>query len=314
MKRLIPFLLISGLLLACHSKNKGSKDNGVISFQDFQQRFPDFVLPLPYNQDSLELREPDSLALDQKLLGSYIPDSLWHPDGKRVPRASLFPVAKGTYKGLRLLLVKVVNPASRRVELLIYAKVDTPVAVKEVALYDKKHPAQVFSFQIDRQHLIRINERKELGNGQVIIREQVFGINDDGSTELILTNTNQPASSGSFYNPIDTLATKNRYSGDYYSGNNDLVSIRDGGKEGSFRFFVHLDKEGGDCTGELEGTGQFISKTTADFHERDGPCAVRFSFTSTRVTIKETGGCGAYRGISCYFSGTYKKKKPATTK
>jgi hypothetical protein len=41
---------------------------------------------------------------------------------------------------------------------------------------------------------------------------------------------------------------------------------------------------------------------------------VEFTFTGGKVTMKEKGGCGAYRDIQCFFEGSYWKKKTAKGK
>lgn len=303
------WLTVFSLLVSCQNRGTTGAGEEVVSFHDFLMKFPDIGTPFSWGKDSLEADFPDSLSLDRKQLGHYIADSLWTANaGKKAPSAHLYPIGKTDYGDVRLLLVATASTGARGAYLLAYGAADTLVSALSVASLEQKEPGQVFSFQLDKQFLIHIHERKALSGGQVILREQVYGINKDGSLELILTNTNQPASSGSYYNPIDTFPGTRRYSGDYLAGTSDLVSIRDGQDKGAFRFYIHLDKSGGDCTGELEGIAHFTGASTAEFKEESGPCAVHFSFSSGKVVITEAGGCGAYRGVSCYFNGTYRKK------
>lgn len=317
MKRIICYCLFSGMLIgmmACHQGEKTTQNGGGVTFSDYIDQFPSLPLPLQYQEDSLASPVIDSLRLDKKDMGSFIPDSLWYPEGKHLPAARLYPLGKIKHGNQLLILIRSVSGSFRRIDLLIYGKADTLESAKQVASLSTKQRGQIFTFRLDAQYLMRLNERKELNNGQVIMREQVYGINANGSLELILTNTNQPASSNSYYNPIDTLPRKNRYSGDYTSASSDIVSIRDGKKDGMIQFFIHLDKNGGDCTGEVGGMAKFSSKSVAEYHEQGGSCGIRFTFTTSRVTIQEIGGCGAYRGISCYFDGTYTRKKEPSTK
>ena len=51
-----------------------------------------------------------------------------------------------------------------------------------------------------------------------------------------------------------------------------------------------------------------ISKTTAEYKAPGNPCALEFVFSGNSVTMKETGGCGTYRDIKCFFEGTYARK------
>jgi hypothetical protein len=316
MKKVIYSFLFSGVFMVCACNHPGttSQKGGRLTYSAFLQHFPVIGLPFQYTEDSLARSFPDSLQLDARKMAPYIPDSLWHPDGKHGRTGKVFPIGQLRDGGLHLVLVKINGASSTSVNLLVYGKADTLLSVKQVASVHRKTPGHVFTFDLDDNYLVHIKERKALGNGHVITREQVYGTNSNGSLPLILTNTNEPASANSYYNPIDTLPAKDRFSGDYTVGKFDIVSVRDGDKKGTFRFFIHLNKGNGDCTGELDGMGKFTGKSTGEFHEDDGPCAIRFTFSSNRVTIEETGGCGAYRGVSCYFNGTYHKKKSDSKK
>jgi hypothetical protein len=50
-------------------------------------------------------------------------------------------------------------------------------------------------------------------------------------------------------NPIDTLQKKNKFSADYVKDKMNIVSIRDDSKAGRINFFIHFDRNNGDCTG-----------------------------------------------------------------
>jgi hypothetical protein len=54
---------------------------------------------------------------------------------------------------------------------------------------------------------------------------------------------------------------------------------------------------------------RFVSATKAQYKENANPCAIELNFTASRVTLKETAGCGTYRDIKCFFDGSYTKKK-----
>lgn len=299
-------LFITG---SCHHAGKSLQEGGAFTYSDLLLQFPVFDLPFKFNEDSLGKTLPDSSELDFKRAGKFIPDSLWFPNGTNLAKATIYPLGQRRYHDLRLLMVKIVTPDIRKADLLIYGKKGHLISARGIASIDKANPGDVFSSSLDNKFLLRIHERKQLNNGFVITREQVYGINPDGSLLLIMTNTNEPANPNSFTNPVDSLPRKNHFSGDYYAGKYDLVSIRDGKTKNTFQFFIHLNRSSGDCTGELNGTGKFIRKDLGEFQEQNGPCAVRFRFSTGRVTIEEAGGCGAYRGINCLFDGTYLLKR-----
>jgi hypothetical protein len=308
MRNVLPGLLaiaLSTFLFACHSARDASGGEG--TFSEFIAKFPVIHAPFQYGADSLGKDYPDSLRLDGLKMKRFIPDSLWRRTGG-TGKAGVFPI--GAYRSgqLHVVLVRVSSGAKDEADLLVNGKEDSVVAAKQVAAINKARPGRVSSFSIDDNDLLHLSEREQEPGGRLITREQVYGIGADGAFSLILVNTNEPPAPGAFYNPIDTFPARHKFSGDYAAGKSDVVCIRDGDKKGTFRFFIHLDKDDGHCTGELNGVGRFTTAATGLFQEQDGPCAVRFTFTSHAVTIAETGGCGAYRGVTCNFSGTYTGK------
>jgi hypothetical protein len=87
------------------------------------------------------------------------------------------------------------------------------------------------------------------------------------------------------------------------------VSFRDSRNVNKRRFFIHFEKNNGDCIGELKGEAVMKSATTAEYREPGEPCSLQFSFTGSAVTIKELTGCGSKRGVRCSFNGVYSRKK-----
>jgi hypothetical protein len=110
-------------------------------------------------------------------------------------------------------------------------------------------------------------------------------------------------------NPIDTLPRKNKFSADYGSGKMNLVSIRDGKRNGLIRFFIHFEKGNGECTGELKGEATIRSSNMAEYREDGDPCILKFIFSGGSLSLKEEEGCGSRRGLQCLFDGSFERKK-----
>ncbi|MGZ8551461.1 MAG: hypothetical protein ACXWV2_12395 [Chitinophagaceae bacterium] len=94
----------------------------------------------------------------------------------------------------------------------------------------------------------------------------------------------------------------------------NLVSFRDGRRNDRLSFFIHFEKNNGECTGELKGEAIIKSPTLAEYREGGDPCILQFRFTSSSVVVKELEGCGSRRGLRCSFDGTYPRKKDAKPK
>ncbi len=79
-------------------------------------------------------------------------------------------------------------------------------------------------------------------------------------------------------------------------------------------FFIHIEKNNGECTGELKGEATMKSASVAEFHSNGNLCAIRLTFTSSSVTVKEIEACGSFRGVRCLFDGVFKKKREVKPK
>jgi hypothetical protein len=122
-------------------------------------------------------------------------------------------------------------------------------------------------------------------------------------------NDSNEKKSTDIINPIDTLATVNKYSGDYITDKKNFISVRDGKNAQTYIFFIHFEKNKGTCVGELKGEMNLTGETNAVYQESGDPCVINFKFTASSIKVKEDGNCGNYRGITCPFDFTFKKKK-----
>jgi hypothetical protein len=105
------------------------------------------------------------------------------------------------------------------------------------------------------------------------------------------------------------MPRKHKFSGDYAQDKRNIISIRDGKDASRFYFFVHFEKDNGECKGELKGEAKFVSPGIARYRSYSGPCAVEFSFDAGAVSMKELGGCGVHRDIKCFFEGYFQRRK-----
>jgi hypothetical protein len=51
------------------------------------------------------------------------------------------------------------------------------------------------------------------------------------------------------------------------------------------------------------------SSNTAIYQKDGDPCQLKFTFSSSSVTLKEIEGCGSRRPLNCSFDGSFAKKK-----
>jgi hypothetical protein len=144
--------------------------------------------------------------------------------------------------------------------------------------------------------------------------KEVFIYNDEAGQFLLIMTDPLDDRVQEVINPIDTFARKNKLSADYIKDKMNLVSIRDDSKAGKINFFIHFDRNNGECTGELKGVANFTSANIAIYQQPGDACSIQFNFSSSSVSLKENQACGAHRGVKCSFDGSYPRKKEAKPK
>jgi hypothetical protein len=146
-------------------------------------------------------------------------------------------------------------------------------------------------------------------DGTISDGKEVYVLNEAAKSFMLIMTDALDEKNVEMINPIDTFSKKNKFSADYIKDKRNLVSVRDNKKAGRITFFVHFEKNSGNCTGELKGEASFISPATAMYRGAGEPCVLQFDFTSSSVTMTEVRGCGSYRGMDCVFEGNFPKKK-----
>lgn len=300
MSRILLLTLMTGLLAACDNKPKAvNEEDRVLTFADFRSFFPEGKV-YRLNADSLRRPLADSLAFKAKVVKQFLPDTLAKGVFGAAEKPRFFPRALISRDEMLYFVVEGKTKAGSAAWLSLYDKKGTFLKRHLVARNISGKPRM--GFVLDEKFNIRVSTETQRST-----RDDVYAANPDGSLILILTNSNEPLNAG-IYNPIDTLPRKHKFSANYTAGEQNLVSIRDGETPKEFQFYIHFSKDKGACTGELDGVGRFTSATTGQFRDKRTSCILDFKFSSSRVTITETG-CGAYRGIKCFFEGSYTKKK-----
>lgn len=311
MNRLLALLLAVFMLAGCKSKQKQTAGDRPLTFADFKALFPEQQVPYKLPADSLRQQRPaDSLALKPEVLQQFLSDTLALADFPKSAAVRFFPLAHFEGNNMHYFVVL----AADKVNAAAYLCLAEPNGkyLNRVLVAKKRAGNQEgISFTLDGRYLVKISTEKELRPSHTALKEDFYTAGADGKLTLIMTNSNEPTTPGQIFNPIDTLPRKHKYSADYGSGEMSIVSIRDGQDPKTFQFFITFSKDNGNCKGELTGVGHFTGANKGEFKDKESSCGLAFQFSSSRVNIRETGGCGAYRGIKCFFEGSFAKKKKA---
>ncbi|HEY0271835.1 MAG TPA: hypothetical protein VGC22_01565 [Chitinophaga sp.] len=311
MKQIFVAIFALGVCLsACHSKKHPAPGGDPQTFDDFKSMFTPATTPFKLPPDTLLLKQPDSLALKPAVVARFLSDSIGQHAFAPGVKRRFFPLyyfKTGEKEHvIQYLVLKVTGGGQSRAYLCLANRKGVflnSLPVGRVSSADR----QVQYFSLDSKSTIRVTTEDQV-DGQPVQKEEVFAAYPDGRMTLILTNSSGPVSPEKAFNPIDTLPRKHKLSGDYTAGSNGIISIRDGKDAKTFLFFISFSKNKGDCTGELNGTGTFTGTNKGEYKDKSSSCGIQFRFSAGSVSIREAGGCGAYRGIKCFFDGVYVKQ------
>jgi hypothetical protein len=310
MIRLVLFIIILLSVASCGNQSGEEETEEGYTFSSFAASFRE--VEVPYNlTDTALLANKDTAAIKALEFTSMINDSLknrlfGNNTIRYVPMVRLKEP-----NGQQYLIVKATGGKKKAALLFVYDEEGNFGSGFPFLVPDENNATSQVS-SIEKSYAIsrNISRRKP---GEVAEGKDVFVYHPESkSFRLIMTDPLDDTMG--VINPIDTMPRTHRFAGDYYAGNDALVSVRDGRNEGQLMVFVNFKKNKGQCSGELKGELFFSTSTTAVFRQSGDPCVMEFSFKGSSVTLKEEQGCGNYRDIDCLFNGTYTRKKTPAKK
>lgn len=308
-RQMLFLILAVAVLAGCKGKKKPSlSGDDPVDVSDFVAFFEPVTLPFVYGDTSLAKKEKDSLLISYKVFTQLIPDSvLGKVYGKGV-KPKIYSLGKAEASGAeRYLFIKTIAGDKRAVFVLAFDKKDKFITGMPVLRPDQQS-ATTQSVSMDRRLTLTKTVQRKNSDGSLSEGKDVYVLNADAhSFTLIMTDALDERVT-ELINPIDTLPRKHKYAADYGPGKMTLVSIRDGRKSDRLTFFIHFEKNNGECTGELKGEAMLKGANTAEYRENGDPCVLTFTFSSSSVTLKEEN-CGSRRGLNCSFDGSFGRRK-----
>ncbi len=284
---------------------------------DFIEFFHTVNLPFHVGDSILPRKERDSLLISYKVFSQFVPDSIITAVFGKTAKPRIYPLGKIEAPDAEsYLFVKAVTSSKKAVYVLAFDKKNQFIAALPLLRSDASKLMQRAA-GIDRRYTITKTQLRKNSDGSISEGKDVYALNTDGHDFMLIMTDALDDRVTDLINPIDTLSRSNKLSADYTTGKLNLVSIRDGRKSDRLSFFIHIDKNNGECTGELKGEAMIKSANLAEYRQPGDPCVMQFRFTATSVTVKEMEGCGSHRALRCSFDGSYPKKKvvkPKTTK
>lgn len=306
-------LLIS--VFACGKKKKIISLTGdeKVEVNDFISFFPEVQPPFILSDSIFKKKNIDSLRISYPIFTQFAPDSILVPVFGKEKKISLYPLGRISVKNAESYLIAKASAGTKQtVYLFAFDRKQAYVAGLNLLKLPLKSGI-TNSLSIDRRYNITRTMIRKNRDGSMNEGKEVFVLNEAAKEfTLILTEALEDKIT-ELINPIDTLSRKHKYAADYGNGTMNLVSVRDGRKPDRVSFFVHFEKNNGECTGELKGEAMLRSANTAEYKVDGDPCILKFIFSSSSVTLKEES-CGSRRGMKCSFDGSFQKKKQPKSK
>lgn len=319
MKKIPLFVTIIILLVSCGHKKSASGGAGeIVDVSDFMSLFHPVKLPYQFSDTILTRRGKDS-SVSFKTIQQFVPDTVFSAHFAKGVRPKIYSLGRIPVKNNETyLFVKAITSSKKILYILCFDKDNKFVTAMPLMNMDGD-PSVSWIAGMDAKYTISTTRQRKSADGQLFFRRSVYVFNDAGVFTLILAESNEakPKNIQAVINPIDTLPRKHKFTGDYIQDKRNFISVRDGKNTSYVLFFVHFEKDNGECKGELKGQARFISAETAQYKSNGDPCILEFYFKEGSVRMKEVEGCGNHRDIKCFFDGSYikhKEPKPKTAK
>lgn len=305
-RALICLLLITALF-SCKQGKKNLNSDENVTAAEFVESFPELKLPYILHDSTLEKKLGDTALIGKKLVKEFIPDSVYKKDFKNA-EPKFYVLGRAMDKNEdNYVMVKAATRDKQVAYVLCYDKEHVfKAGMPLVSSTNEKNVEN--DGGLDKRFTIVRNRRKTARDGQVYYTKNVYVYNTAGTYTLILTESNEVPENDEIYNPIDSLAATFKVAGNYIKDKRNFVTIRDGAKPNRLLFFIHFEKNNGDCIGELKGEADILQPALARYSAQGDPCSLEFKFEGNRVTLTELSGCGNHRGIKCFFNDSYPKK------
>ena len=310
LRKYIWLILSCLVILSCHKRKKPSlSGDEPVDISDFIEFFQEVKLPFQFDDAALLKKDNDSLRISYKVFTQFVPDTVISKIFGKGVKPKFYQMGKVTVpKQETYLFAKAVSADKKIVFIAGFDKKQQFLAGMPVLQPDQSASTQQIS-GIDRKLSIFKTVQRKNADGSVSEGKEVYILNNEAKNFMLILTDQLDEKPTELINPIDTLPRKNKLSADYATGKMNLVSVRDGRKPDRITFFIHFEKNNGECTGELKGEAMLRSPTIAEYRSGGDPCSLQLNFTSYSVTIKELEGCGSHRGSHCVFEGTYPRKK-----
>lgn len=304
------FLWMALIVWGCGSDEEKADGQlqGGSAFQKFLSYFPEKELPFAIADTSLK---DGNTNIPVGEVASFVPDSIGQQAPGRSNKLSYQALARlQATGGHTFVVLQTTKGSTRAAYLLVYNQNGQFAGSLPFLVPSDKLVRQVSS--IDKNFSITCNTLQKKGNEIIAEGKNIFAWNA-ASQSFTWVMTDPLKEDETVVNPLDTFPQRHKFSGDYVKDKKNVVFIRDGRYANQLQVFIHMEKNNGECKGELKGNFIVTSSNTAVYREAGDPCVLQLKFAGSSVSLEEQQGCGNYRGLDCPLEGSFKKRKKTST-
>jgi hypothetical protein len=295
-------------LIACGDKKTSLSGDAPVAKDDFIGAFADLKLPRTFYDSGL-YRIGDTLTISRAVFTQFIPDSAFRSVFGDDKKAVIKPVGKIKLEEELYLLAKTVQNKNHRLGVFVFDKDHNYREGKEL-VDDKQADGYTHFVNINREPTFTIGREKITSENKQFYTRTGYAYNKDAGFMVVVNDSNEDTKrKDSIINPIDTFARVNKFSGDYVRDKKNFLSLRDGRNANTYLFFVHFEKNSGQCTGELKGELVMKDDKSGQYTAGGDPCVINFKLSNSDIQMKEEGSCGNHRDIKCFFDDRFNKKR-----
>ena len=279
---LAAFFLFSG----CGNRKKPSlSGTDEVLASDFIESFQLINPHFEVSDTSLNRKEKDSLLIGSNIFAQFVPDSVLNKIFGKNAKPKIYTGKRIDIENETYLFVKAMAGEKKTMIVLCFDK-DEKFKASLPLLIQDANPATTQLSGLDRRLTFYKNIFLKKPDGSIAEGKEAYSYYEEtGQFNLIMTDPLDDRVQ-EVINPIDTLPKKNKFSGDYVKDKMNIVSVRDATKPGRINFFIHIDRNNGECTGELKGEAKFTSNNIAVYNQPGDVCSVQFNFSTSYVFLK----------------------------
>lgn len=281
MRYRIGCLVIGVFLIACANEKAPEESENNFNYGQFSEQFETVSLPFILTDTAL-LNNKDTSQIRDPVFTSLVPDSiknkLFGKNSKvryiplftiKVPDAETYYIVKATAGSKKTALLFSFDKEHQFGAVFPFLVPDADASTVEMSSIDK-------AFSISRTVL------RKLPDDVIAEGKDVYVYNNDARQFTLIMTDVLDEETVELINPIDTLSSSRKWTGDYIKDKQNLVSVRDGRRSNTLTVFVHFEKKKGECTGELKGEAEITGPNVAVYSQAGDPCVLQFSFSTLR--------------------------------